>query len=69
MVGVCTTETLLMRGWSPWKSELATKAKPPSGVSAIVVGNNSTVARPTSVSATASICQSVPNGCPCAMVT
>ncbi len=47
MVGVCTTETTFTRGWSPWKSELATKANWPSGVRLIVVGNSSTWARPT----------------------
>ena len=38
IVGVCTTETGFTRGRSPKKSELATKANSPSGVSEIVVG-------------------------------
>src|SRR2546430_13995873 len=67
--GVYTTETTFRRGWSPWKSEFATKASSPSGVTEIVVGNISTGARPTSVSPSAAIFQSDPYGVPCAIVT
>src|SRR2546425_12337733 len=63
------TETTFTRGWSPWKSEFATKASSPSGVTEIVVGNISTGALPTSVSPSAAIFQSEPYGVPCAMVT
>src|SRR2546426_1403140 len=62
-------ETTFMRGWSPWKSELATNASSPSGVSEMVVGNISTGALPTSVSPSTAIFHSVPYGVPCAMVT
>src|SRR5688572_24183645 len=62
-------DTTLVRGWSPWKSEFATKASSPSGVSEIVVGNISTRAFPTTVSAPAAIFQSVPYGVPWAIVT
>src|SRR5216684_6189458 len=63
------TDTSFVRGWSPYKSELATKASSPSGVTEIVVGNTSTGARPTSVSPSTAIFQSDPNGVPCAIVT
>src|SRR6266498_4712234 len=62
-------DTTFTRGWSPWKSEFATKASSPSGVSEMVVGNISTGAFPTTVSAPAAIFQRLPYGVPWAIVT
>src|SRR2546428_13221384 len=66
---VCTIVTTFTRGGSPWKSEFATKASAPSGVSAIVVGNISTGARPNNESVPALIFHREPYGVPWAIVT